>query len=129
MTLGKRINTVKSMHRISIVVPVYNEAAVLTALYSRLVAVVELYEYDYEIIFIDDGSHDESLRILQTWANHNTRIKVLALSRNFGHQATVSAGLYYATGDAVIIIDADLQDPPEAIPSFVAAWDQGYDVV
>ena len=114
-------------YHLSIVIPVYNEVAVLPQTYARLLAVME--PYDYELIFVDDGSQDASLSLLNRWASVNNRVKVLSFSRNFGHQPAVSAGLHYAKGDAVVLIDADLQDPPEVIPAMVSAWEDGYDVV
>ena len=116
-----------SSHRISVVVPVFNEVDVLALTYGRLIAVLD--SFDYELMFVDDGSRDGSLALLASLALSNDRVKVLSLSRNFGHQPAVSAGLHYATGDAVVLIDADLQDPPEIIPAMVTAWEEGYDVV
>lgn len=112
---------------ISVVMPVYNEEAVLIQTYRRLKNV--LANYSAELIFVDDGSSDQSPLILENLAQHDPHVKVLFLSRNFGHQSAVTAGLRYAQGDATVILDADLQDPPELIPDMVRQWHEGYDVV
>jgi polyisoprenyl-phosphate glycosyltransferase len=115
---------------ISIVVPVYNEAPVLRAFYDRLAKTGEaLASFDCEMIFVDDGSTDDSYEIIRTLAESDPRITVIKLSRNFGHQVAITAGMDTASGNAVVIIDADLQDPPEVILQFVDKWQQGYDVV
>ena len=115
---------------ISIVVPVYNESEVIGAFYERMTKVLDsLYAYSAEIIFVDDGSTDDSHIKLMHLARRDARIRVVKFSRNFGHQIAVTAGLDFAAGDAVVIIDADLQDPPEIIPAFVEKWQEGYDVV
>ncbi len=115
--------------RLSLVLPVFNEAAVLPTLLDRLTEVLDKTPLDYEIIFVNDGSRDQSPQVLDRLAANNPRVKVLHLSRNFGHQAAVQAGLTHAQGDAVVLMDSDLQDAPEAIPQFVAAWREGYEVV
>lgn len=112
---------------LSIVVPVYNEEAVLLQSYRRIKKTVV--DFNTEIIFVDDGSTDQSSAILESLAEHDPTTRVLMLSRNFGHQQAVTAGLEYAQGQAVVIIDADLQDPPELIPAFIERWRSGYDVV
>ena len=114
---------------LSVVVPVYNEAAVLPALLQSLRAVLGRMDCEYELIFINDGSRDDSLRILSQEAWADPRIKVLGFSRNFGHQTAITAGLDFAAGDAVVIMDADLQDPPEVLPKMVELFRRGYDVV
>jgi glycosyltransferase involved in cell wall biosynthesis len=114
---------------LSIVIPVYNEAENLPTLYQRLTAALDQTDLSYEIVFIDDGSHDTSLSLLQALASNDRRVVVVELARNFGHQVAISAGLDYARGDGVIIMDADLQDPPEVLPQFIAKWRDGYDVV
>ncbi len=114
---------------ISIVIPIYNEAETIPLLYNRLSAVLPALKDKCEIVFVDDGSHDESLTIMNHYANENNAIRVLKLSRNFGHQAAISAGLKYASGDAVVIMDGDLQDPPEELPRFLEKWREGFDVV
>ncbi|MGI8656668.1 MAG: glycosyltransferase family 2 protein [Pyrinomonadaceae bacterium] len=115
---------------ISVVVPCYNEEAVIRETHERLSATLrQLSGFDYEIIYVDDGSRDETLRSLHELQAGDKRARVVALSRNFGHQIAVTAGLEHAAGDAVVVIDADLQDPPEVILEMVARWQDGYDVV
>lgn len=113
----------------SIVVPAYNEEAVLEASFVRLNAVMQTLGEPYEIIFVNDGSRDRTADILRTLAAEHDCVRALQFARNFGHQIAVTAGLDAAQGDAVVIIDADLQDPPEVIPQMVAKWREGYDVV
>jgi glycosyltransferase involved in cell wall biosynthesis len=116
--------------RLSIVIPVFNEAAALPELRARLTDFLDQLECkDVELIFVNDGSADESLELLREWASADERVQVLCLARNFGHQAAVTAGLDEASGDAVIVMDADLQDPPEVIPRMVEKYREGYDVV
>jgi polyisoprenyl-phosphate glycosyltransferase len=115
---------------VSIVVPVYNESKVIRAFYDRVSrAAAALASVDYEVIFVDDGSTDNSFDILSGLAELDARVSVIKLSRNFGHQLAITAGIDAASGDAVVVIDADLQDPPEVIGEFVAKWQLGYDVV
>jgi len=114
---------------ISVVLPVYNEAAVLRQLGERVAMALEPLAGRYEMIFVNDGSTDNSAAVLDRMATENRRISVIHLSRNFGHQAAVQAGLAYTQGDAVVLMDSDLQDAPEAIPRFIAEWQQGHDVV
>ena len=114
---------------LSLVIPVYNEAAVLNVLLSTLRPVLLATGWKYEVVFVNDGSRDESLQMLLAEAAGDERIKVLSFPRNFGHQAAVTAGLDYVSGDAVVILDADLQDPPELIPQMLALYLQGFDVV
>ena len=113
----------------SLVVPAYNEEAVLDESYKRLKAVMEQLDGGYEMIFINDGSKDNTLNILKEMANKDEHVKVLSFSKNFGHQIAVTAGLDNTSGDAVIIIDADLQDPPSVILEMVKLWKEGHDVV
>lgn len=115
--------------KISVVIPVFNEEPVIKRTYERLSAVMEDMPYPYELLFVDDGSTDESLSILDGIADGDERVHLISFSRNFGHQAAVMAGIEYAGGDAVVLIDADLQDPPEIIPQMVEKWREGYDVV
>ena len=116
--------------RLSIVIPVFNEAAALPALRARLTGFfATLACDDVELLLVNDGSADASLELLQDWADADARVTVLCLARNFGHQAAVTAGLDQADGDAVVIMDADLQDPPEVIPRMIDKYRQGYDVV
>ena len=118
------------MKKISVVIPMYNEEEVIKTSYLRVEKVLkELKQYDYEMIIIDDGSKDKTLDLLRDIAHENEKVKVLSFSRNFGHQAAVTAGIQYVTGDAVIIIDADLQDPPELIPEMIALWEEGNEVI
>ncbi|MBQ2749070.1 MAG: glycosyltransferase family 2 protein [Clostridia bacterium] len=114
---------------LSVIIPAYNEEAVLTQTIGRLTSVMEREEYHYELIFVNDGSKDATLCLLEEASAKDSRIKYLSFSRNFGHQAAVSAGIDACSGDAVVIIDADLQDPPEVIPQMVALWQDGNDVV
>lgn len=115
---------------ISIVVPCYNEEAVIVETVKRLISVCDTIEcYDFELLFIDDGSTDQTRLMLRQLADLIPRIKVIGFSRNFGHQIAVSAGIDHARGDAVVLIDADLQDPPEIIRDMVSLWESGYDVV
>jgi dolichol-phosphate mannosyltransferase len=118
-----------SDYLLSVIVPVFNEEAVLSDFLERIQAVLEKLECRYELIFINDGSRDRTLEIIKEAKRKKPHIKVLSLSRNFGHQSAITAGMDHAKGDAVIIIDADLQDPPELIPQLVKKWRQGYDIV
>jgi glycosyltransferase involved in cell wall biosynthesis len=113
----------------SIVIPVYNEAEVLPTLYARLTRVLEGLLEPYEIIFVDDGSQDDSPLLLRDFQARDQRVKFLSLSRNFGHQIAITAGLDYCSGQAAVVMDADLQDPPEVIPQLVEQWHKGYDIV
>jgi dolichol-phosphate mannosyltransferase len=114
---------------ISVVIPVYNEEANLPTLYERLTSVLVANSLDYEIVFVDDGSRDRSREQLRELTAQDQRVTAIELARNFGHQVAISAGLDYARGDGVIVMDADLQDPPEVLPQFIAAWRAGHDVV
>ena len=113
---------------LSCVIPVYNEEAVLPLLFQTLQN-LQIHGYVFEFIFINDGSKDNSLPLLLDAHSNDERFKIIQLGRNFGHQAAITAGLRAAQGDAVMILDADLQDPPELIPAFTEAWKQGADVV
>lgn len=116
--------------QLSIIVPCFNEEAVLPETHGRLTNVLDSLEGTaYEIIYIDDGSGDRTAEMLRELQAEDGRVRVLLLSRNFGHQIAVTAGLAEAVGEAVVVIDADLQDPPEIIPEMVARWRDGYDVV
>lgn len=114
---------------LSVVVPVYNESEVLDAFHLRLSRALDRLTIEAEILFVDDGSSDQSLDILRGLRARDRRVAIIALSRNFGKEAALSAGLDAAEGDAVVAIDADLQDPPELIPELVEQWRAGYDVV
>lgn len=117
--------------KVSIVIPVFNEELVLPELFLRLSSVLDKSSDDFEseIIFIDDGSTDSSANLIRSFVNLRDKTKIISLSRNFGHQAAILAGLHQASGDAVLIMDADLQDPPEIIPKFVAKWLGGAEIV
>jgi dolichol-phosphate mannosyltransferase len=115
--------------RFSVVVPLFNEEGNLLDLHQRLLKVMESLGESFEIIFVDDGSSDRTLEILHQLHREDERTRAIALSRNFGHQRAVTSGLVYASGQAVIVMDGDLQDPPEVIPNMVSAWRQGYEVV
>ena len=118
------------MKKISVVVPMYYEEEVAKECYTRLKNVLEKIEnYNYEIIFINDGSKDKTLEILKEVAKENKNVKIISFSRNFGHQCAVTSGLRYVTGDAIVIIDADLQDPPELIPEMIKLWEEGNEVI
>jgi polyisoprenyl-phosphate glycosyltransferase len=114
---------------ISVVVPCFNEDAVLPETTRRLIASLEEIGRSFEIVYVDDGSRDNTPRVLTEIYASDPRVRVVRLSRNFGHQIAISAGLEYARGAAVVLIDADLQDPPEVIAEMVSLWRQGNDVV
>lgn len=118
-----------SSNKVSIVIPIYNEEANLPMLFPRLLPVMEKLNRPYEIILIDDGSRDRSLSIIKQYAKENSHIVAVELSRNFGQHPAILAGFTKTTGDAVITLDADLQNPPEEIPKLLAKMDEGYDVV
>lgn len=115
--------------KFSIIAPIYNELENLPVLYSRIKEVMGQTEEDWELILIDDGSRDGSTDKIRELGQLDSRVKPVIFARNFGHQIAVTAGLDYSRGDAVIIIDADLQDPPEVILDLVAKWREGYEVV
>ena len=120
----------KESPRLSVAIPVHNEVSVLPELLSRLSNVLDdLPGGPHEIIFVDDGSTDETFAFLEEATRNDSRIVVISLSRNYGHQAALTAALDYVSGDAAIVMDGDLQDVPEAIPEFVQKYSQGYDVV
>jgi len=119
----------KSELQYSIIVPVYNEELVIGETYKRLKKVMDSTEETYEIIFVNDGSKDGTVEIAKTICNMDKNIKLLSFSRNFGHQLAISAGMDYSSGNAVVVIDADLQDPPEVILEMIKKWKEGYDVV
>jgi dolichol-phosphate mannosyltransferase len=115
--------------KISVIIPVFNEEGSISELLNRLHTVLKQLKFSSEIIMVDDGSTDGTLPILQEFANRKNEIKLIVFSRNFGNQAAVSAGLDYSTGDCAIIMDADLQDPPELLPDLIAKWQEGFEVV
>lgn len=110
-------------------IPVYNEALVIRETYKRLKRVMEQTDGVYELLFVNDGSKDETLDMLKELAVRDDTVKYLDFSRNFGHQIAITAGMDYASGEAIVIIDADLQDPPELILEMIEKWKEGYDVV
>jgi len=114
---------------LSIVIPCFNEEEVIATTYRRVVETLGSKDFRVQIIFVDDGSNDHTGAILTTIAAGDRRVKLITLSRNFGHQAAVSAGLTYSEGDVTTIIDADLQDPPEVILEMISKWKEGFDVV
>lgn len=114
---------------LSLVLPIFNEEEVLPELRVRLAEFLKAIDLDVEIVFVDDGSKDQSLKALREMAAEEPRYRVLSFSRNFGHQVAITAGIDYARGEAVVVMDADLQDPPEVVLEMVAKWREGYDVV
>lgn len=129
MTVAVLVEPPKMRPTLSIVVPMHNEEAGLDAFFARVTGVLESMGERWEIVCVDDGSRDGTFDALAQAHARDARIKVLRLSRNFGKEAALSAGLAHARGDAVVPIDADLQDPPELIPALFAKWREGYDVV
>ena len=117
------------MQTISIVAPCFNEEPVVYEFYIQLKNVIDLLPYKFQIIFVDDGSQDRTAEIIRGICSDDVRVNLLSLSRNFGHEAASTCGLYYSTGDAVILIDADLQDPPKIINLFLEEWERGWQVV
>ena len=119
------------MKKISVVIPMYCEEEVVDICYKRVVNNLKKLsdKYSYEIIFINDGSKDSTLKILKKIASNDDNVKIISFSRNFGHQAAVTAGIRNVTGDAIIIMDADLQDPPELFEGMIEKWEEGYEVV
>jgi len=115
----------KALYTYSVVAPVFNEDETLPHFYERIVVVMEEMGEPFELLLVNDGSHDDSYRIMQELHARDPRVHVINFSRNFGHQIAISAGLDYARGKAVIILDADLQDPPEVIPTLVERWKDG----
>jgi dolichol-phosphate mannosyltransferase len=117
------------MTRLSIVIPCYNEAENIPELYRQLSDVTDRIAGDVEFVFVDDGSRDATLDLVKALAHKDRRVQVLSLSRNFGHQAALSAGIDHAAGQAVVVMDADLQHPPELIPALIEQWEAGYELV
>ncbi|MEM1505366.1 glycosyltransferase family 2 protein [Domibacillus sp. 8LH] len=113
----------------SIIIPVYNEELVIRETYSRLKAVMDQADGSYELLFVNDGSQDATIDILKEIAVQDRHVKYLDFSRNFGHQIAITAGMDHAAGSAIVVIDADLQDPPELILDMIEKWKEGYDVV
>ena len=117
------------MPKISVIIPVFNETEVIDVTYKRMKSVMDGIEMEYELIFVNDGSRDDTEHKIAGYAKKDKTVKLLSFSRNFGHQCAISAGMDYASGDAVVVIDADLQDPPELIPKMIKKWQEGYEVV
>ncbi len=114
---------------LSVIIPVFNEEPVIIETYKRLTKVMEGMGETYELLFVNDGSRDMSAAIIADLCSKDKSVKLLNFSRNFGHQPAITAGMDFAAGDAIVIIDADLQDPPEVIPEMLKLWRQGYEVV
>lgn len=114
---------------LSVVIPVLNEERNAPELHGRIVRILESQDIDFEIVFVDDGSTDRTPDILRDLHDQDPRVKSVYLARNFGHQAAISAGLQAASGDAVVVMDGDLQDSPEMLPVFIAHWREGYEVI
>jgi polyisoprenyl-phosphate glycosyltransferase len=128
-TVPKQAETRGRTGLISVVIPVFNEERSLTRLVDRLAAALDVTGRPWEVVFVDDGSIDATTSVLAAVNVREPRCKAVVLSRNFGKEIAVAAGLRYAGGDCAVIMDGDLQHPPEAIASFVRFWEQGYDVV
>ncbi len=119
----------KSNKTISIIIPIYNEANNIRPLFDALQGVLASLEYNHQVIFVNDGSKDESATVLKELCSNNEEVKCLSLARNFGKEIALTAGLNHAQGDAAIMMDSDMQHPPKYIPKFIAAWQNGADVV
>ena len=118
------------MKKITIIIPAYNEEESLPHLYERLYKLISsMKHYEFEILFVNDGSKDNTINLIKEYREKDNRISYVDFSRNFGKEIAMIAGLDYATGDCVIFMDADLQDPPELIPELVKYWEEGYDDV
>lgn len=117
------------MPKLTVVVPAYNEGAGLRAFHARLAAVLDGLDLDCAVLYVDDGSRDDTAAVAEALRAADPRVGLLRLSRNFGKELALTAGLDHVDGDAAVVIDADLQDPPELIPTFVAHWREGFDVV
>lgn len=127
--LGDSMGERSARSYLSVVVPCYNEDSVLPLLRQRLVAVLESLDATWDVLLVDDGSTDRTLEVANKIHDEDSRFKIIALTRNFGHQAAISAGLHYAAGDVVAVLDADLQDPPEVLVECFNRWREGWDVV
>ncbi|MCE2927254.1 MAG: glycosyltransferase family 2 protein [Rickettsiales bacterium] len=120
---------IKHIPDLTIIIPAYNESDALEGLFLKLLPILDSLKLDWRVLCVDDGSKDDTREKLRQWHDKEPRIQLLALSRNFGKEAALTAGLFHAEGQAVIPFDADLQDPPELIPEMVAKWREGYKVV
>ncbi len=119
----------KHQELVSIVLPVYNEEPGIETMIDTLESFIANQPQNFEIIFVDDGSSDKSVEIIENNQNLHKNIRLVQFSRNFGHQLAITAGIRYTKGDAVVVMDADLQDPPAVIVDMIDKWHQGYDVV
>ena len=117
------------MSKLTVVVPAYNESEGLREFHARLAAVLDQLDLESEVLYVDDGSRDDTFEVMRALRESDPRVSTLKLSRNFGKELALTAGLDYVDADAAVVIDADLQDPPELIPTFVQHWREGYDVV
>jgi glycosyltransferase involved in cell wall biosynthesis len=124
-----KFNNKSARQLLSIVVPAYNEEAVLREFHKRLSGVIDSIDLDAEFVFVNDGSQDNTLSLMRELRDHDSRVAIVDLSRNFGKEIALTAGLDHAHGDAIVVIDADLQDPPELIPEMIKEWRNGHDVV
>ncbi|RFZ84449.1 glycosyltransferase [Mucilaginibacter terrenus] len=127
--IAARSNSHRSTKKISVVIPAFNEQENIPVLVQALRKVLDKLTYDYNVIFVDDGSKDGTISVLRTLNNLDGRIEYIKLSRNFGHQNALKAGLDHADGDCVICMDGDMQHPPELIPAFLSKWEEGFDIV
>lgn len=123
------MTAIQQIPKYSLIIPIYNEEETILELYRRVYEIIEPLDSLTELIFIDDGSKDKSLKLIRELHQQDSRICYLSLGRNFGHQIAVTAGLNFARGQVIVILDADLQDPPELIPKMIEKWQQGYQVV
>ncbi len=126
---GCEVKVKQSAVKYSVIVPMYNEQEVIEHTYDRLKQVMDCTDEPYELIFVNDGSKDRTVELITMICDFDPNIRLINFSRNFGHQIAISAGMDYAQGDAIIVIDADLQDPPEIIIQMIEKWKQGYEVV
>ncbi|MGK7947019.1 MAG: glycosyltransferase family 2 protein [Microcystaceae cyanobacterium] len=117
------------MPKYSLIIPIYNEEEIIPELYRRILPIIDPLEGGVELILINDGSRDFSLKLIRELHQKDYRVCYLSFARNFGHQTAVTAGLNFSRGEAIIVLDADLQDPPELIPEMIEQWKQGYEVV
>lgn len=120
---------VKRRSLLSVIVPIYNESENIKPLYSAITKQLNKLDYEHELLFVDDGSQDDSLKKLSAIAKKDSRVRVLEFARNFGKESAVTAGMHAASGDAVVLMDADLQHPPDHVTDFVRKWENGSDVV
>ncbi len=127
MSISSQTGT--AQNSISVVVPCFNEQDVIRQTHERLSIALQKTDLEYEIVYVNDGSRDRTLQMLREIATEDSHVRVISFSRNFGHQVAVTAGVDFATGDAVVLIDADLQDPPELIHDMVQLWRDGHQVV